>query len=945
MGAKKLDKFGGMLPAWSQTLIPDGQAVTASNCYLFSGELNGWRVPTLLRNLTNSAAKFAYRLPTVTQALAQAFLVFLANPVPGDTVILGEITYTFTNSSAAILGTVGYYVLIGGSPTATATNFLHAVTWDNGQGTNQGITYSFNTTANVAIATLNEVPGSNNGVVNTAFGPATQVIAPDYGAAFNNIQVAESTSTARMEWINNASTLTPATSFAGGTNPTFDSTITGPSAWLEFLDPDTNVVKSQVVNDAFKRFYFASPSVQPMYNTTNRINAGLPAFDLGINPPQCAPGLTITGGGNLGTLGLTTSIGGASVANANFVYLYPVVPTGAIQIDDVTIVGGAANNTANWQTVVFADVNEGVGSAPTAPGTFLNASPTVTGWAVGQNVGTFANPSFLTQGVVYWIGFMTDTAVAVEQGDATTPMYGFSNTFTNGFPVQAPPTIQVSPNTQANFQMWMDFETSDVIEARSYVYTWISAYGEESAPSPFTLLNGWTNATWTVTLFPPPADDLGILRNLAVARIYRTVTGTSGLTTYYQVADVSLGSTDPDAVLFVAADTGCLPPSNTYVDTTADNVIAIQTQLPSTNFFPPPTDLLGFVGMPNGVIAAWKANEIWFCEPYFPHAWPPGNVVAVDFPIVGLGVTVGALVATTSAYAYVVTGTTPGTMNLFKCPKPEPCTSRGSMVSLESGVYYTSPNGLIVVPNTGQLRNITQSWIKKEDWDALVPQKNTRAIALATTYFSWGTTNGADTSVAQVGFNIALDTDDSSSFTIWPQPGGHRLGFMPMISPLNYNIDNLFTDPWTGQGVLIMNGQVYWYDFTNANPIIQTYNWKSKKYREVARKNYSALRVFCTVPASTPAQNPGRNEKPAYDPSWNTLQSGQWGIIKVWADPNTTDFDGRMVLVMARELRKNGQIMRLPDGYKAENWQVEVLARVTISNIQIGTSVDELGEV
>jgi hypothetical protein len=48
---------------------------------------------------------------------------------------------------------------------------------------------------------------------------------------------------------------------------------------------------------------------------------------------------------------------------------------------------------------------------------------------------------------------------------------------------------------------------------------------------------------------------------------------------------------------------------------------------------------------------------------------------------------------------------------------------------------------------------------------------------------------------------------------------------------------------------------------------------------------------------------------------------------------------------MARELRKNGQIMRLPDGYKAENWQVEVLARVTISNIQIGTSVDELGEV
>jgi hypothetical protein len=872
-------------------------------------------------------------------------LVFLANPLPGDTVILGEITYTFTDNTSVIAGTVGFSVLIGNSATTSATNLLHAFTWDNGQGTNQGGTYSFNTTANPVIATLNEVPGFNNGVVSTAFGPAIQVISPDYGAAFNNIAVAESTNHARMEWIANASTLVPTTTFAGGVNPTFDSSITGSSAWLEFLDPDTNVVKSQVVNDAFKRFYFASPSVQPMYNTTNRINSGLPAFDLGINPPQCAPGLSVNGGGNTGQLGLTTTVGGSSTAGSNTVYLIPVVPTGAIQITDVTVVGTIADAKANFQMCIYLDANEGASSIPTQPGLLLNTSPSVTGWIAGNNIGLFVNPTNLAQGTPYWVGFMLDTPESAASGDFKSPMYSFIQTFSDGFPTEASAITQISPSLIPAFEMWMDFFTSDVIEARSYVYTWISAYGEESAPSPFTLLDGWTNATWTVTLFPPQPDDLGVLRNLAVARIYRTVTGTSGLTTYYQVADVSLGSTDPDAALFVASDTGCLPFSQTYADFTDDKVIALQTQLPSTNYFPPPADLLGFVGMPNGVIAAWKANELWFCEPYFPHAWPPGNVIAVDFPVVGLGVTVGALVAATSSFAYVVTGTTPGTMNLFKCPKPEPCTSRGSIVSLESGVYYTSPNGLITVPNTGQLRNITQSWIKKEDWDALVPQKNTRAIPLATTYFSWGTTNGTDTSVAQVGFNIALDTDDASSFTVWPQPGGHRLGFMPMTTPLGFNIDNAYTDPWTGQGILIMNSQVYWYDFTNSNPIIQTYGWKSKKYREVARKNYSALRVYCTVPATTPAQNPGRNETPAYDPSWNTLQAGQWGIVKVWADPDTSSRDGRMVLVMARELRKNGQIMRLPDGYKAENWQVEVLARVTISNIQIGTSVDELGEV
>jgi hypothetical protein len=61
MTAYLVDKFGGMLPAWNDRLC-----LTASfseNAYLFSGTLIGWRRPKLLRQLTNSAAKFAYRIP------------------------------------------------------------------------------------------------------------------------------------------------------------------------------------------------------------------------------------------------------------------------------------------------------------------------------------------------------------------------------------------------------------------------------------------------------------------------------------------------------------------------------------------------------------------------------------------------------------------------------------------------------------------------------------------------------------------------------------------------------------------------------------------------------------------------------------------------------------------------------------------------------------------
>ena len=63
MSALKLDKYGGMLPAWDSRLLPDGQADYSLNAYLFSGALTGWRQPKLLRMLNNSAAQFVYRVP------------------------------------------------------------------------------------------------------------------------------------------------------------------------------------------------------------------------------------------------------------------------------------------------------------------------------------------------------------------------------------------------------------------------------------------------------------------------------------------------------------------------------------------------------------------------------------------------------------------------------------------------------------------------------------------------------------------------------------------------------------------------------------------------------------------------------------------------------------------------------------------------------------------
>jgi len=256
-------------------------------------------------------------------------------------------------------------------------------------------------------------------------------------------------------------------------------------------------------------------------------------------------------------------------------------------------------------------------------------------------------------------------------------------------------------------------------------------------------------------------------------------------------------------------------------------------------------------------------------------------------------------------------------------------------------VFYTSPNGLIQVTNTGVSSNVTELWITREKWAQLTPQKYARAIPLASCYFCYGTTYEGDTSVAQGGFAIELN-QDNTSFTIWPQPGGHRVGFTSLAAPNAFNVDNVEIDPWTGIGLIIQDSAVYYYDFTDPAPVMQPYDYLSKVLQQNTKKSFEAMKVFFTVPPGTPVPSADVNEAPTLDPSWNALANNQYGIVKVWADPNDT---GEMQLVTTREIRNSGGLLRIASGFKAENWQWEFIGVVRISNVQVATSAKELANV
>ncbi len=885
----------------------------------------------------------AYRIPTVTRSRARAYLVFVGTPIEGDTVQIGEIWYAYTGSSA-VLASGPNFVALGGSQLEAAANLFYAATIGIDPAADAiyvGFNYSVGTEANPAVSSAG---GDNIATPLDTLGyPDLYFSAPDYGVAYNTTAVAVGDPT-RIRWIYDLVGIAhTTTTFRGGLNATFNSAIGGAAGWMEFQDPDTTVLKSPVVDDQFSRFYIASPSKQPMYNTYDRIVNGDHAIMLGLPPPGCPPVVTVTGGGDAAQIGFMNVDPGSSVdaPGSNMLFLIPVTPVAAMNLNDVQVMVADTNATAEFVGVAYAD---SVGT-PGTPGALLDVGTLVVGCTAGTYLAsTFMNPPALAANTKYWVGFSGDTPINMQVSNnvaagGTAPGIAGNTgaigaaTFSSGPPAMAPAMTTGRPNWQMNG----DMTTGAVLETRAYVYTWVSAYNEESPPSPPAIVVGWSNGVWNIDLFQPPSDDMlnygtGLNRHITKKRVYRTISAIGGQTDYFQLVRSGL-STDPTVV---APDAGDLPvtlPSG--LDIRDSLSTSLNPILPSATWFPPPEGLQGIVSMPNGFFAGFKDNEVWFSEPYRPHAWPPGYVITTEFPIVGLGVTGNCLVACTSGTPYAFTGINPASMTSTKILLAEPCISRGSIVSTLNGVYYTSPNGLILITGYGIGTNITEGWITREKWAALTPPYGTRAIALSTCYLAFGAVLNGDDTYAKTGFTLPL-ADDSGSFTIWPQPGKHRLGFNRMSAPGAFDVYNIQTDPWTGIGLMIQNGSIYYFDFADQAPTMMPYKWKSKIYQQVAKKNFEAMKIWFDVPPGTAAQNATRNTAPTSDSSWTALPADRYGIVRVYADGN---------LITTRELRNSGELLRVLSGFKYEMWQWEFEGRVLISNAQFATSVKELGGV
>lgn len=449
---------------------------------------------------------------------------------------------------------------------------------------------------------------------------------------------------------------------------------------------------------------------------------------------------------------------------------------------------------------------------------------------------------------------------------------------------------------------------SSTLVSRAYVYTHVSAYGEESAPSdPFLLTGKKLDDTFAIVLPAAAASDLGVNRNLTRTRIYRTVTATNGVTTYFLVTELPIATT-------------------TYNDNETDAAVSLRSQLQSTNWTPPPSDLKGFISMSNGMVAGFRENEVWFCEPFRMHAWPAIYVIAVEYPIVGLGVTDQSLIICTEGFPHVATGTRPEAITVAKVAGLLPCTSRGSIISTVDGVFFSSSEGLVLA-NSGGVNVVTKELIRKDKWLHLVSTSTLRAVRLGAAYFGFGSAR----------FGIFEETAFDEGGFEQEDLGGGRRGLLidPTSQTVAFNlmtsseaVTNIFTDAWSGEVFVIKGDKTYWLDISDTQQPRQPFVWRSKIFQPSIKKNFQAMKVYFNETPALPALNPVPDASLV-----QTLKPDQWGLVRLYAD-------GRHVYT--RELRVSGEQFRLPSGFRADFWQWEIEARVEIDNIQAATSPTEL---
>jgi hypothetical protein len=474
------------------------------------------------------------------------------------------------------------------------------------------------------------------------------------------------------------------------------------------------------------------------------------------------------------------------------------------------------------QATVAQDVDLHAGElrpwgAPVLAFTTANGGPVLSMFKVYNNAGLSTWLTWAGYVDVAWGPLADTTEIRLYYTDGVTPRktnYAMATSGAPPYPTQwlnmGVPTPLTAPTVGVTTGGSLTAET------RAYVYTFISTFGtvaEESGPSPASQLitvaisQGVQLSNFQVA---PTAN-----YNITAIRIYRTIAGGATGANYAYVDQIPINPST-GAVVSGGESVGGI---NLVGQAFTDGLTAVQlgAALTTTTWSPPPLGLTGIVAMPNGMLAGFVGNQVYFSEPYFPHAWPLEYAETVNDNIVGLGVFGSSLVACTVKYPYILTGAAPASVSVEQCSLPEPCVSRQSIVSDDSGVTYASPNGLVQVGPTN--RGIsTYILYRRQEWSLLNPASLFARIydGRFVGFYNTGTLRAA----------IVLTSSDIPALTLKT--------IAATAACVDITTGNLYYASALDNNIYQMNANA-------ALPI--TYTWTSKRFLAVHAETWSAIKI------------------------------------------------------------------------------------------------------
>ena len=210
-----------------------------------------------------------------------------------------------------------------------------------------------------------------------------------------------------------------------------------------------------------------------------------------------------------------------------------------------------------------------------------------------------------------------------------------------------------------------------VSSSRAYVYTEITAFGEEGPPSTVAtsdIVDASNGATVTLSL---PAASSGSY-NISKRRIYRT--DVNGIFRF--VKDVSKFSRD---------NYRGSPRRLTRGRNRINHNLAPPDDTSSSH---PDGPMLGITAMPNGITAGFSGNTLLFSEAFLPHSYPLANQITTKDDIVGIASIASGLLVTTKGKPLLVSGTDPSAMAMVEIDANLPNSNKRSLVDM--GEYAIS---------------------------------------------------------------------------------------------------------------------------------------------------------------------------------------------------------------------------------------------------------------